>query len=93
MCDQCDYKTNLRGSMKNHLKRHGEKLSCEKCPYVTTFKFHLKRHVDFEHLGLGYTCTICGVRKTRKCYLDQHMKSKHKNLISSKLRKEKSIPL
>ena len=78
ICYQCDYKTTIRKYLSTHLKIHGEKLVCEKCPYETTFKSLLKSHTEVEHLGLGHACNICGVRKTRKCYLEQHMKSKHK---------------
>ena len=78
ICDQCNFKTNKKQSLLRHVKIHGDKLACDKCPYKTTFKSLLRSHTEVEHLGLGHACNICGVRKTRKCYLDQHMKSKHK---------------
>ena len=78
MCDQCDFKTTRKTNLTLHLKRHGESLICENCPYETTNRSLLKRHIEFEHKGLGYVCTICGDRKSRKCYLEQHMISKHK---------------
>ena len=80
ICDQCNYKTTRKGCLLRHVRIHGEKLECDKCPYTTAWKSLLRSHTEVEHLGLGHTCNICGVRKTRKWYLEQHMKSKHKEL-------------
>ena len=78
MCDKCDYKTHNTGSLKKHSRIHEETLKCEKCPYETHWKSMLKNHTEIQHLGIAHVCGICGARKSRKCYLEQHMKSKHK---------------
>ena len=67
--------------MTNHLRVHGVgvKLKCETCSYETFHRTLMKNHIDYEHLGLGHICDICGERKSRNEYLVQHMKAKHKN--------------
>ena len=78
MCDECDFKTQGVKGIKVHLTTHGEKIKCEQCPYETTWKNLMKSHTEVKHMGLGHVCVICGARKSRKYYLEQHMKSKHK---------------
>ena len=77
ICDQCNYASHCSSTLKRHTLIHGEKLKCDMCPYETAHKLLLKSHKDVEHLGLGYECKICGVRKSRHCYLRDHMKNKH----------------
>ena len=78
LCDQCNFKTNYNQTLQKHLQIHKEKIKCEECDYATHWAYMLENHKEVQHLGKGYICGICGARKSRKCYLKQHMLSKHK---------------
>ena len=67
--------------LNRHTRIHGEKLKCGNCAYETSHKSLLKIHKEMIHLGLGHECTICGVKKSRKCYLRDYMKNKHQIVL------------
>ena len=74
-CDQCDYKTTWKGSLKRHIDAiHGDvRYTCNQCDYKATQKGNLKRHIDSVHGDVIYTCDQCHYKgnteaKSQKTY-------------------------
>ena len=74
-CDQCDYKSQHKGSVVRHLKskHEGVKYPCDQCDYKTTNKRNLLRHLKSKHEGVKYPCDQCDYKATNKIqYCQMH---------------------
>jgi len=50
---------------------------CEFCDYEVTNKWHLKTHIDAEHLGIRYYCDHCPYEAKAKRYVQRHVEAIH----------------
>ena len=64
-CDQCDYKTNWKGSLKRHIDAvHGDvRYSCDQCDYKAKFKVNLKIHEQTLFMEMCSTFVITVITK------------------------------
>lgn len=85
-CENCDYKTVIRGNLYNHMKyKHADLLVnqsdetffCEYCAFSTRYKHTLKAHVDGKHFGVKFNCDQCNSLFSNKQHRDQHVKKVH----------------
>ncbi|KAG5668144.1 hypothetical protein PVAND_016096 [Polypedilum vanderplanki] len=80
-CDNCNYSTTTKHSLKSHMKVHIDKAerrvhNCDKCSFVSVCQQSLKRHLEYEHSGISYEC-ICGKKFNQKGTLQTHIKCVH----------------
>ena len=54
-CDQCDFKSTLKGTLVRHLKSKHEdvKYPCDQCDYKATQKAYLQTHLKSKHEGFN----------------------------------------
>lgn len=70
-CNLCDYKTTKKHLLKNHEKKHRDKIECSICgKLVMNMKFHLHVHEGKEQ------CSICQ-KMVQKRNMKNHMKRIH----------------
>ena len=59
-------------------KRINNKLTCDECPYTTTTKSSLKRHIRENHEGVeDKRCTHCDYTTKHDAFLERHVKLVH----------------
>ena len=75
-CEQCDYYSLTKKSMKNHIKVKHEGLvfDCHQCDFVATTKEALGTHTSFAHDGEVFSCEQCGHFSSSKKALKLHLK-------------------
>jgi KRAB domain-containing zinc finger protein len=77
-CDQCEYKTQLKNSMKRHVTRHIEKtLKCDKCSYKTYRLEVLTLHKLSHGSRSSFPCEFCGKILTKLTTLKSHIRIHH----------------
>ena len=56
ICDQCDFITNDKLKLRNHikLKHEGFGFACDSCEYVGSSKLLLASHVNHRHMGVKF---------------------------------------
>ena len=79
-CDQCDYKTEKRTNLSNHLfVLHSDtKFTCPECGFQTSWKNSLTLHTKSLHEGKKYPCESCDYQATTNGSLKTHQQSVHK---------------
>ena len=86
-CEQCDYYSLTKKSMKNHIKVKHEGLvfDCHQCDFVATTKEALGTHTSFAHDGEVFSCEQCGhfssSKKALKLHLKIHNRKQHNILL------------
>ena len=82
-CEQCDYYSLSKISMKRHIKVKHEGLvfNCHQCDFVSTRKETLRSHTSFAHDGEVFRCEQCGhfssSNKALKLHLKIHNRKQH----------------
>ena len=84
-CDQCDYKTKWKSSLKRHEDsvHGGVRYPCDQCDHKATWKSNLKTHIDCVHGDVLYPCDQCDYKSNRKGHVKRHKHSVHKDLWHS----------
>ena len=80
-CDCCQYKTQSKGAMLVHYRRHtGNKpFKCTFCNYSSTNYPNLRRHIK-RHTGVRpYGCPFCDHRGIEKKAVYSHMLNRHQD--------------
>ena len=93
-CNDCDYSTKHKATMKRHIKRKKEKpqsiigkFQCNECEYSSNKKSNLKFHSESVHLGLSrFFCKHCDYKCYGKFHMRHHMESKHGKIDGQILR-------
>jgi KRAB domain-containing zinc finger protein len=78
-CDECNFSTKTKASLKLHKKRHSsaKPFSCEICGRKFKKKGHLQRHQSIHRTTKDFECKTCGkMFKTRDC-LRRHERNVH----------------
>lgn len=86
-CSGCDRSFSDSSHLLRHIREQHEgkarvtkkhfPCTYEACTSVYTEPHNLKRHIEAEHLGIRYTCDLCGSQSTSKNNLFTHKKNKH----------------
>ncbi|KAI4494339.1 hypothetical protein M0802_009022 [Mischocyttarus mexicanus] len=80
-CSVCEYKTNNKGTLKNHyicLHTNSYDYSCDTCGKLFKIKKALNHHVKQNHSGAPPTvCDVCGHFSKNLHALKAHMKYRH----------------
>ena len=82
VCNQCNYQAKSHVQLRNHInsKHEGTKKDvCNLCGFQASFET-IRRHKEFEHLGVKYVCDLCDYQAKRKDTLLEHMNSKHEGV-------------
>ena len=78
-CIECDVNFQNFATFARHKKTHETKIyKCQKCPYASTKKYNLQRHVKSVHNPEKIKCEQCE-SSFEKCGLEYHMLEKHEN--------------
>lgn len=76
ICSQCSYKSHSKNNLQLHVMRihTGERpVACVICPYRTTTKSQLQKHMR-KHTGeRPFACSFCPYRAAQKHCLIRHM--------------------
>ena len=59
------------------LETHAGVYACQKCPYTSTQRGHLKEHVEKHIEGLKYPCNICGKVSSSSMSMRRHLGKHH----------------
>ena len=74
-CEFCDFKTNLKETLKEHVKIHDDMwIVCDRCGFKTKRQRDLQKHACKIK---QFSCEQCGVKTASKAALRQHRKRKH----------------
>jgi len=78
-CEQCEYKTKWKQSLKRHIKtvHEGIVYKCEQCEYKANWKQNLVSHIKSVHEGIVYKCEQCDYKAKCKKNLQIHIKLVH----------------
>nr|XP_022920205.1 zinc finger protein 37-like isoform X1 [Onthophagus taurus] len=78
-CILCDFKTNSRKSLKQHLQGHEDSclFKCDVCGRGFEGKSNLEEHKSIHDAATIFCCDICGENFDSSVNLDEHKKSKH----------------
>jgi len=79
-CNQCDYESMDKRTLKKHVKYvHGKVVtySCDKCNFRSTWTKCILRHIKSVHENITYPCLKCNYTTKWKANLVRHMKSNH----------------
>jgi len=86
-CEQCNYKSTQKNSLKIHRQAlHTKsihevvKYYCDQCDYQTTRQGHLNRHQQGVHEGLKYSCNQCEYQATTQSSLKIHQQALHEGV-------------
>ncbi|XP_077296567.1 uncharacterized protein LOC143918475 isoform X2 [Arctopsyche grandis] len=74
-CDQCNFVSKNKASMRYHMMQHnGKRYSCDLCDFSTTKKFRVKQHIAVKHTNnKPNVCIVCGKQFKIKKSLIDHM--------------------
>jgi hypothetical protein len=76
-CSICNYKTNLKRLLSNHMKHHGEKIfHCESCEFKGATKLSLDSHKKC-HDEKSFICGVCPYKTNRELCLNKHIERIH----------------
>ncbi|KAG5669175.1 hypothetical protein PVAND_017069 [Polypedilum vanderplanki] len=80
-CDQCDFSTAHKISLKNHLKIHGTRtlnFKCSECNFKTTHEGNLSRHKEIHNSNRRkFPCLYCNYETTTRTSLKNHLNNRH----------------
>ena len=79
-CEVCDFETNHRRSLKQHMKLHSEnsgRVECQICVKTFTGQDKLESHMQSKHY-FSYFCKICGKSFVTRQGKNSHNRIKHK---------------
>ena len=78
-CDQCDYVTHLKSSIRIHkLKKHeGLRHKCDACEYEAPYLGDLTRHKKGRHQGFRFYCDQCDYKAVQEANLRIHQQGTH----------------
>jgi KRAB domain-containing zinc finger protein len=77
-CDQCDYTSNGKLHLRNHIKNMHIKKP-DACPWSEcefTSK-NLRQHINFKHKGINFPCEQCDYKAAGKDMLRSHIQQQH----------------
>ena len=82
-CDQCDYRTQIRYRLNEHIKNSHEieYHFCDKCIFKTKRKSNLRKHVETEHDGILSKCEICELNFKIPSRLEDHKRALHEGTL------------
>ena len=84
VCDQCDFKTKQKDTLKTHMTPIHEKvhfLCCNLCDFTTIEAKKLNCHFRTTHEeNYKYACDQCDFKTKRKGTLDNHIKTMYKEI-------------
>lgn len=78
-CSKCEFQTSDMMLLKDHVRGHDnsiQKLKCDKCDYLTTFKKNFRNHM-FIHVDNAFKCAKCTCWFKRSYHFSRHMKLFH----------------
>ena len=82
-CSMCNKTFAMTKDLKQHVRTHTERFSCEICGKALKSKFALQLHRNAIHLGIKntymkpYLCTICGKLCSNKTVYREHQNKEH----------------
>ena len=82
-CSMCDKTFAMTKDLKQHIRTHTVRFSCEICGKVLKSKFALQLHRNAIHLGIKntymkpYLCTSCGKLCSNKTVYREHQNKEH----------------
>jgi hypothetical protein len=79
ICQECDYKCNVKNNLERHIKIVHLKIKdfqCQECEYKCSIKSHLKTHVIQVHLKIkDFKCPKCDYKCANNGNLQRHIRS------------------
>ena len=86
-CDTCQYKTNTKQILKQHIRAAYR--TDESNQFKTNTNANLKCHIKGVHGTDEFSCISCQYKTNTKCKLKQHIKAVHgKDVIQDRVLKE-----
>ena len=77
-CTLCDYETQERKRLMQHVKQEHEVNTCQQCDFVTENHKELKKHLESTHSRKSkLQCEQCDFETEERKRLTQHVKCKH----------------
>ena len=77
-CDQCEFTSRIKTTMKNHkISKHSGYLACEKCAFRASNSLRMSKHRWSKHDEPSY-CFICRVEAASFTGLLEHILEEHK---------------
>jgi KRAB domain-containing zinc finger protein len=84
-CDECDFKSHFKESIRKHKNRHrgdDAKYLCDECDYKTQDSCNFKTHKTVVHGSLILKCADCDYNTKSKRSLRQHKFKKHGSSVA-----------
>ncbi|XP_035685346.1 transcriptional repressor CTCFL-like [Branchiostoma floridae] len=66
-CDECDFSSPSKASVKKHKAKHTKPFKCGECGYRATVRFHLSEHIRTHTGEKPYKCDQCDYSSAFKC--------------------------
>ena len=78
-CDQCEYKTEIKGMVNIHSNNlhHDTEYMCSSCGHHTLSEGGLRRHNQVVHIEKKYPCKECDHQTTSKSSMAKHQSASH----------------
>ena len=76
-CNQCEYASSVKSSLKNHIKIHsGEKPNkCNQCDYASSHASDLRKHLKTHSGEKSNKCNQCDYASSQAGHLRRHLKT------------------